>query len=129
MGVERVLNLISASYKRNETYMTVYTKNTKIRPILDCLLAEGAISNYSYFKRGSSDCLTIKLKYYKNRPAVPKIKAKKKVYRDYTDSSYKLIKKDHLGLNLKVVTTTQGIMTNTQAKAKGLGGRIICTLF
>ena len=129
MGVVRILNLISASYKRNETYMTVYTKNTKIRPILDCLIAEGAISNYSYFKRGSIDCLTVKLKYYRLRPAVPKIKAKKQVYVDYDDSSYRLIKKDHLGFNLKIVTTTHGIMTNKQAKAKGLGGRTICTLF
>lgn len=129
MEIVRILNLINVSYKRNVKSMTIYTNNTKIRPILDCLVSEGAISNYSFFEEGTSRCLSVKMKYYRSLPAIKSIKPQNKVYKTYAQSRYRLLRNDRLDLNLKIVSTTQGIMTNTQAKAKGLGGRLICSVF
>jgi small subunit ribosomal protein S8 len=68
--------------------------------------------------------LDIKLKYFEGRPAIERIqrvsRSGLRVYRG----------KDHLpkvigGLGVSIVSTSQGLLTDAQARAKGVGGEVI----
>ena len=69
--------------------------------------------------------LEIALKYYAGRPVIEKIERVSKpglrIYRAKDD-----IPRVMNGLGIAIVSTSQGVMTNVQAKAKGHGGEVLC---
>ncbi|HEX7324155.1 MAG TPA: 30S ribosomal protein S8 [Rhodanobacteraceae bacterium] len=98
---------------------------SKLRQALaDLLKAEG----YVLESRRSDDAgkakLEIKLKYFEGRPAIEKIERVSRpglrVYRG-TDGLPKVLG----GLGISIVSTSAGLMTDAQARAKGLGGEVI----
>ena len=69
--------------------------------------------------------LTLTLKYYQDRPVIERIQ---RVSRPGL-RIYKRV--DQLpvvqgGLGVAIVSTSHGVMTNTQAKAQGHGGEVLC---
>jgi small subunit ribosomal protein S8 len=69
--------------------------------------------------------LTLTLKYYQDRPVIERLQ---RVSRPGL-RIYKRV--DQLpvvqgGLGLAIVSTSHGVMTNTQAKAQGHGGEVLC---
>lgn len=68
--------------------------------------------------------ITLKLKYYHGRPVIEHIKKISRpglrVYKSYKD----LIPIP--GFGVAILTTSKGIMTHVAAKAKGVGGEVIC---
>jgi len=72
--------------------------------------------------------IEIGLKYEQGRPIIDTIKRISKPGRRI------YIKKDELrpirqGYGLIIISTSQGLMTNEQAKKKGLGGEVICEIW
>jgi small subunit ribosomal protein S8 len=71
--------------------------------------------------------LEIALKYFEGKPAIEHIKrVSRSGLRQYRG-------KDELpkvlgGLGISIVSTSAGVMTDSQARAKGLGGEVICTV-
>ena len=97
--------------------------------ILEVLKHEGYISNYkilSYSKNKGS--LLVDLKYNKGLPVIKEIKrVSKPGRRIYAKASS--IPKIQNGLGLAIVSTSIGIMSDNDARAKNVGGEIICRVF
>ncbi len=72
--------------------------------------------------------LTIELKYFEGKPVIAEIaRASRPGLRSYAG-------KDSLpsvrsGLGIAVVSTSQGVMTDRAARAAGIGGEVLCTVF
>ncbi len=72
--------------------------------------------------------LVLGLKYDNKRPAIVSLKKVSKPGRRV------YCKKDQLpivldGLGIAIISTSQGLMTNRQARRKGLGGEVICEIY
>lgn len=73
---------------------------------------------------GNKAELDIRLKYFEGRPAIERIQRVSRpglrVYRGKGD-----LPKVLGGLGISIVSTPQGLMTDMQARAKGVGGEVI----
>ena len=71
------------------------------------------------------DVMTLELKYYQDKPVIERIER-------VSRPGLRIFKRvDQLpvvqgGLGVAIVSTSQGVMTNVQAKAKGHGGEVLC---
>lgn len=97
--------------------------------VLDVLQAEGFIRGYAEveFKGGRRE-LEIELKYHEGRPVIRELKRVstpgRRVYASVRD-----LRPHRSGLGLSIVSTPQGVMTDTNAREKNVGGEIICRVF
>ena len=72
--------------------------------------------------------LTVELKYFEGKPVITEIdRVSRPGLRNYSG-------KDTLpsvrgGLGVAIVSTSQGVMTDRAARAAGVGGEILCTVF
>jgi small subunit ribosomal protein S8 len=97
--------------------------------VLDVLQAEGFIRGYAEveFKGGTKE-LEIELKYHEGRPVIRELKRVstpgRRVYASVRD-----LRPHRSGLGLSIVSTPQGVMTDTSAREKNVGGEVICRVF
>ncbi len=69
--------------------------------------------------------LEIALKYYEGRPAIDRLeRVSRPGLRRYRGKD--ALPKVLGGLGISIVSTSSGIMTDSQARTKGLGGEVIC---
>ena len=109
---------------------TVSTPASKLRAwVLDVLADEGYIRGYE--KTSSTDghgAIEISLKYFDGIPVIKELKRISKpgrrVYLGVKD-----IPQVRQGLGLSIVSTPQGVMSDANARAKNVGGEVICTVF
>lgn len=96
--------------------------------ICDVLLDEGYIQSYSVQEDGAKKELVVDLKYYEGQPVIEEIKRVSKPglrqYRGKAD-----LPNNRQGLGIVIVSTNQGLMTDKKARAAGIGGEILCTVF
>lgn len=108
---------------------TVSCPSSKIKQaILEVLKQEGYIAGYSLSDDVVKPELTITLKYFNGRPVIEEL------HRGSTPGlrSYKGVDelpKVRAGLGVAVVSTNKGVMTDRAARAAGVGGEILCTVF
>jgi small subunit ribosomal protein S8 len=97
--------------------------------LLDVLQAEGYIRGYAEveFKTGLKE-LEIELKYHEGRPVIRELKRVstpgRRVY-----ASVKELKPHRQGLGVSIVSTPQGVMTDSSAREKNVGGEVLCQVF
>tara|TARA_B100000683_G_C12206397_1_gene438798 strand:+ start:46 stop:438 length:393 start_codon:yes stop_codon:yes gene_type:complete len=109
---------------------TVSTPASKLRAwVLDVLADEGYIRGYE--KTTSTDghgAIEISLKYFDGVPVIRELKRVSKpgrrVYLGVKD-----IPQVRQGLGVSIVSTPQGVMSDTNARAKNVGGEVLCTVF
>jgi small subunit ribosomal protein S8 len=104
---------------------TVSMPASKVRQALaDLLKAEGYVLESRRSEDGGKAQLEIKLKYFEGKPAIERIERVSRpglrVYRG-KDALPKVLG----GLGISIVSTSSGLMTDAQARAKGLGGEVI----
>ena len=104
---------------------TVSMPASKVRQALaDLLKAEGYVLESRRSEDGGKAQLEIKLKYFEGKPAIERIERVSRpglrVYRG-KDALPKVMG----GLGISIVSTSSGLMTDAQARAKGLGGEVI----
>lgn len=93
--------------------------------IAKLLKDEGYVNDVAVREDGSKSQIEIALKYYEGRPAIDRLeRVSRPGLRKYRG-------KDALpqvlgGLGISIVSTSSGLMTDAQARAKGLGGEVIC---
>ena len=91
------------------------------------LVDEGYISGYSVDGEGAAKELSVELKYFDGEPVIEKIqRASRPGLRVYKS-------KDELprvlgGLGIAIVSTSAGVMSDAQARKKGIGGEVICVV-
>jgi small subunit ribosomal protein S8 len=86
---------------------------------------EGYLASVATETVEGKNLLTLELKYYQDRPVIERIQR-------VSRPGLRIFKRaDQLpvvqgGLGVAIVSTSQGVMTNVQAKAKGHGGEVLC---
>ena len=107
----------------------ISTPASKLREnILKILKEEGYIANYSKVKDGNFERFDIHLKYHYSKPVVSDIKViSKPGRRVYCRSDeIPLIKN---GLGAVVISTSQGVISDHEARSKKLGGEVLFSIF
>ncbi|MGB0445914.1 MAG: 30S ribosomal protein S8 [Pseudomonadales bacterium] len=95
--------------------------------VAQVLKDEGYVTDLSVTE-GPKPELTITLKYYEGKPVIEKIvRISKPSLRVYKGSSN--LPSVEGGLGVAIVTTSHGVMTDRAARAAGIGGEVICTVF
>ena len=88
---------------------------------------EGYISGFSVSDE-TKPSLTVELKYFEGKPVIEEInRASKPSLRVYAGT--KDLPKVRSGLGVAIVSTSQGVMTDRSARAAGIGGEVLCTVF
>lgn len=91
------------------------------------LAEEGYVGGFSVGE-GAKPELTIELKYFEGKPVIAELdRISRPGLRNYTG-------KDGLpsvrgGLGVAIVSTSKGVMTDRAARAQGVGGEVLCTVF
>ena len=97
--------------------------------VLDVLAQEGFIRGYAKvdYDGGKSD-LEIELKYYDGEPVIREIKRISKPGRRVY-SRVENLPTVYNGLGVSILSTSMGVMSDSQARDKNVGGEVICTVF
>ena len=94
--------------------------------IVEVMKKEGYVVDYSV----SSDIkpvLTVTLKYFEGRPVIDELKrVSRPGLRIYKGSNE--LPKVLNGLGVAIVSTSSGLMTDSQARTAGHGGEVLCTI-
>ena len=96
--------------------------------IAKVLQDEGYIAGYQVDENGGKPILSLDLKYFQGNPVIEEIKrASRPGLRSY--KSKEDLPKVRAGLGISIMSTNKGLMTETQARAAGIGGEVLCTVF
>ncbi|MGM0449333.1 MAG: 30S ribosomal protein S8 [Pseudomonadota bacterium] len=88
---------------------------------------EGFIEDFSV-EGDKKPRLTIGLRYFEGKPVIEKIqRASRPGLRQYRGNGE--LPRVAGGLGVAIVSTSQGVMTDSAARKAGIGGEIICTVF
>tara|TARA_Y100000996_G_scaffold412889_1_gene399976 strand:- start:717 stop:1115 length:399 start_codon:yes stop_codon:yes gene_type:complete len=97
--------------------------------ILEILKSEGYINNFFIDKNNKDQkILKVELKYYEGSPVIKEIKRISKPGRRVY-SSANSIPRIQNGLGLAIISTSKGVMSDTDARKNNIGGEIICRVF
>lgn len=102
--------------------------NTKVS-VAKVLKQEGYIADYSVRKmdKGKST-LSIVLRYYEGRPVIEEInRLSRPGLRRYKSKDDIPVVKG--GLGIIILSTNKGVMTDRAARAAGVGGELLCSVF
>ena len=119
----RIRNASKAGHK----VVSIPSSNTK-KEITKILKDKGYILNFKFEEDKKQGMIKIALKYNGSTPAFKKIeRISKPSLRRYSG-------KDDLpsvrgGLGVAIVSTSRGVMTDRAARAAGVGGEVLCTVF
>ncbi len=111
------------------SHQTVNVPFSKIKfNLAKVLEKEGLIEVITTQGRKIKKIIEIKLKYEEGQPVIKELKRiSKPGQRIYLKKSQ--VKSVRQGYGLAIISTSQGLMTNKEAKKKGLGGEILCEIW
>tara|TARA_Y100000996_G_C22530225_1_gene646167 strand:- start:277 stop:672 length:396 start_codon:yes stop_codon:yes gene_type:complete len=96
--------------------------------ILEVLKKEGYIINFKVDEEKKLKFLSVDLKYYEGQPVIKEIKRVSKPGRRVY-SSADSIPKVLNGLGVAILSTSKGVMSDSEAVKNNIGGEIICRIF
>ena len=97
--------------------------------LVNVLVSEGYLKSLKKVEEDNNkSSINITLKYFNSQPAIKNIKRiSKPSLRKY--SGPEDLKPVKNGLGAYIISTNQGLMTDKQAKAKNIGGEVLCEVF
>ena len=109
-------------------HQSVSVPNSKVkRSILKVLEDEGYINGYAADDAVKSS-IEIDLKYHNGKPVIEEIqRISRPGLRIYKESD--ALPTVRGGLGIAIVSTNKGVMTDAKARAAGVGGEVLCTVF
>ncbi len=115
----------NANLARHQTVDIPSTKMT--RSIAKVLQEEGFIDSYEQVGEGVQRHLVIKLKY-RGKSRDPIIKNLKRISRPglRVYSNRKELPRVLGGIGIAIISTSSGIMTDRDARQRGIGGEVLC---
>ena len=117
----------NASASRHDS-VEIPASNMK-KAIVQILLDEGYIKNYSVKDDGKQGIIRVTLKYYENKKSV--ITGLKRVskpgLRIY--SNVEDMPKVMKGLGIAIISTSKGVMTDRQARKENVGGEVLAFIW
>lgn len=108
----------------------ISTPASKLRGrLLDVLKSEGFIRGYAEVElKGEPRVFEIELKYHEGKPVIRELTRistpGRRVYNSVDD-----LKPYRGGLGISIVSTPQGVMSDSDARAKNVGGEVLCRVF
>ena len=107
----------------------VSSPSSKIKLAISKVLQdEGYINGYEVNNEGGKSVINVDLKYFQGKPVIEEIKrVSRPGLRNYKGKED--IPKNRAGLGIAILTTNQGLMTDKQTDAAGVGGEVLCTVF
>ncbi len=117
----------NANQMKYETVEVIGTKMTL--GIAEILKREGYIADYNYEKNVTGDKLTLTLKYgdRKERVITGLKRISKSGLRVYAKTNE--IPRVLNGLGIAIISTSQGLMTDKEARNAGLGGEVLAYIW
>jgi small subunit ribosomal protein S8 len=102
---------------------------SKIKAALASVLKEeGYITSFDVDNTTVKPRLSIELKYFDGKPVIAEIeRVSKPSLRRYAGKGE--LPQVRGGLGVAIVSTSHGVMTDRAARAAGVGGEILCTVF
>jgi len=121
-----MLTRIRNGQKARKVTVSMPASNVK-ESIAKVLQDEGYVSGFSTEADGEKKSLTIELKYFEGAPVIEKIQRASRpglrIYRGKED-----LPKVLGGLGVTIVSTSAGVMSDRQAREKGIGGEVLCVV-
>ena len=124
--VADMLTCIRNAHHRSKPEVVMPSSKLKAS-VAKVLQDEGYIEGFSVSEEVKPK-LTLNLKYFEGKPVIEEIvRISKPSLRQYSGSSD--LPKVRSGLGIAIVSTSKGVMTDRAARAAGIGGEILCTVF
>ena len=102
--------------------------STKKVAIVRVLKDEGYVGDFKVTAEGGKPSLEVMLKYFEGKPVIAEIgRVSRSSLRRYAGTDK--LPKVRAGLGIAIVSTSRGVMTDRAARAAGIGGEILCTVF
>lgn len=119
-----MLTRIRNAQKARKVEVSMPSSKAKVA-IANVLKDEGFVGGVRVEQDGPKSELTVELRYHEGAPVIEKIKRVSKpglrIYKQTTD-----LPKVLGGLGVAIVSTSAGVMSDRQAREKGIGGEVIC---
>ncbi len=117
----------NAQMARHETVRMPYSKI--VYSIMTVLAEEGYVQNVESVQNDNGfGELVVGLKYMHGQPVIQHLKRISKPGRRVYSPIKKLSFVSN-GLGMTILSTNQGIMTDANARRRGVGGEVVCTVF
>tara|TARA_B100001093_G_scaffold189027_1_gene181599 strand:+ start:1531 stop:1917 length:387 start_codon:yes stop_codon:yes gene_type:complete len=124
--VADMLTRIRNAHHRSKPDVSMPSSKLKVS-VAKVLQDEGYIGGYEV-SEDAKPTLTLGLKYFEGKPVIAEIsrfsKPSLRQYRATND-----LPKVRSGLGVAIISTSQGVMTDRAARASGIGGEVLCTVF
>lgn len=121
-----MLTRIRNGQKARKVSVSMPASNEK-EAIAAVLKDEGYITGFDTSGDGAAKALSVELKYFEGAPVIETVQRISKpglrVYRGKEE-----LPKVLGGLGIAIVSTSAGVMSDRQAREKGVGGEVICTV-
>lgn len=107
-------------------HSSVVIPSSKVKVALAKVLKdEGYVNTYSIKEVNGKSELSVDLKYFEGKPVIEMIKRVSRpglrVYKNKNELPQVIA-----GMGVAIISTSQGIMSDRQARSAGVGGEIIC---
>jgi len=97
--------------------------------VLEVLQSEGYIRGFAVTERATGQAeLEVELKYFDGEPGIREIKRVSKPGRRVYASVGEL-PTIYNGLGVAIMSTSKGVMSDSQARENNVGGEVLCTVF
>ena len=108
--------------------VSVSMPSSKVKEaVASVLKEEGYITDFSTDGDGAAKSLSVELKYFEGVPVIERIQRASRpglrIYRGKED-----LPKVLGGLGVAIVSTSAGVMSDRQAREKGIGGEVLCVV-
>ena len=121
-----MLTRIRNGHMAEKTAVTMPASKLKAS-VAAVLKEEGYIADFAVEGDGKP-VMTVELKYFEGKPVIESIqRVSRPSLRVYKGASE--LPKVAGGLGIAIVSTSKGVMTDRAARAAGIGGEVICTVF
>lgn len=119
-----MLTRVRNGQKARKVSVSMPSSNAKVA-VAKVLKDEGYVTDYSVEADGAKNVLTIELKYFEGKAVIEQVKRVSKpglrIYRSMDE-----LPKVLGGLGVAIVSTSAGVMSDKQAREKGIGGEVLC---
>jgi small subunit ribosomal protein S8 len=121
--ISRIKNAQSRGHSK-----VAFSSSKLKRAICDVLSDEGFIKKLEITGDSPKQNIEITLKYFEDKPVIKEFsRSSKPGLRRYFGSNEIPTVKG--GLGVAILTTSNGVITDKQAKSQNIGGELICTIF
>jgi small subunit ribosomal protein S8 len=121
-----MLTRIRNAQRVGKASVTMPSSRLKVS-VAKVLSDEGYVSGFSV-SEGAKQELTVELKYFEGKPVIAELdRVSRPGLRNYAGKA--AIPTVRGGLGVAIVSTSKGVMTDRAARAAGVGGEVLCTVF